>query len=169
VKGLQAIFARTAPPVPAAGATRRAALANLRNVVADTFAPFVSPNQLPSENLADDRIDVSVPALGLFAGEGQLIASAPLLDSIASIVRAAPEGYRTELLVLGSAAQRGSGGLAALADGLVQRGLVPTQLYVGAAPESKSGEGTIALTFLLLEADESGIARLVPPRGKGAR
>ncbi len=163
-------------PVPGEGAAaQRAGVASLRAAVANIFADVINSDQTIATDTASrpsaDRVEVDVPLALFFDGQGALN-PLPLLDRIVAVMSSAPPEYRMELFARASVA-RGNmvhvqTQLAQLADGLVQRGLGPTMLSVGAHQTGEIGPGradTLRFSFLILErVDDSAAARMMEAR-----
>jgi hypothetical protein len=159
--------------VPSEGAaSQRAGVAALRAAVANIFADVINSDQTIATDTTSrpnaDRVEVDVPLALFFDGQGALN-PLPLLDRIVAVMGVAPPGYRMELFARATVA-RGEMAhvqtqLAQLADGLVQRGLGPTMLSVGAQQAGEIGPGyigTLRFSFLMLESgDESATARMM--------
>jgi hypothetical protein len=106
-----------------------------------------------SRNTGDDgdRVDVSVTAAALQTTADR--ERDTVLDGIASLMRAAPAGVRYQLLLDGGAET------ASIANGLMERGVRPSQLMIGNDGDQTA---TLRFSFLLLEGDdETEFARLI--------
>jgi hypothetical protein len=148
-----------------AAAGRGIAMISFRMAVADIFAAFFPANQIPSESRSSDRVEVNVPVAAFFGDDGAFQEPAALLARIAGVIAAPPSGYRAELFIRGSSDRLTSDQLAALAQALVGRGTDQTQLSVGVL-EPGAEPTNLRFTFLLMDADDLGVARFISgPRG----
>jgi len=144
----------------AAENTQRAVFATLRTAVADAFAAFLPANQIPVEHPSTDRVEVDVPADAFFESEVSPELRG-VLDRVASIIAVPPPGYSAELYIRGSSGDGAENNLAALAQELVRRGVTPTQLSIGFLNPGEASEPILRFTFLLLDANNTGIARVL--------
>ena len=148
--------------------TQRVAFATLRTAVADAFAAFLPPNQIPVEHPNTDRVEVDVPAEAFLEGD-----TSPELrgvfDRVAAIVAVPPPGYAAELFIRGSSGDGAENNLATLAQALVRRGMAPTQLSIGFLNPGEASEPILRFTFVLLAANDTGIARVLSDTKGAAR
>ena len=146
-------------PAPGGEATRANAAAALRAAVADVFAPYLSGDGAVS--VSDDRVDVDVPAT-LAASVDELPA---LLGGLARIVTDATD--RVELVVRLQASPDDAEAretLAAIADGIVVRGVSPSALSVGTIAGSSGAAARLRFTFFLLNPGDTALAHLAAAR-----
>ncbi len=155
----------------AASSAQRFAVGALRAAVADIFAGMIAEDHavvLDTQDRADpDRVEIDVPFAVFFAEGSTAIAPLPLLDKIVAVVSTPPAGYRMDLAarvtVPSADMQLGQTRIAALAAGLVNRGLAATSLSVGTLQDEKVTAPSLRFTFLLLDADDDAVANMVKP------
>lgn len=152
----------------AAENSQRVVFATLRTAVADAFAAFLPANQIPVEHPNTDRVEVDVPADAFFESDMSPELRG-VLDRVAAIVAVPPTGYTAELYIRGSSGDGAENNLAALAQGLVRRGVAPTQLSIGFLNPGEASAPILRFTFLLLDADDTGIARVLSAAKGAAR
>ena len=152
----------------AAENSQRVVFATLRTAVADAFAAFLPANQIPVEHPNTDRVEVDVPADAFFENDMSPELRG-VLDRVAAIVAVPPTGYTAELYIRGSSGDGAENNLAALAQGLVRRGVAPTQLSIGFLNPGEASAPILRFTFLLLDADDTGIARVLSAAKGAAR
>ncbi len=149
----------------AAENTQRLVFATLRTAVADAFAAFLPANQIPVEHPNTDRVEVDVPAQVFFDRDTSPELRA-VLDRVAAIVAVPPQGYTAELFIRGSTGEGAETNLATLAHELVGRGIAPTQMSIGFLNPGEATDPILRFTFLLLAANDAGIARVLSePKG----
>jgi hypothetical protein len=150
----------------AAENTQRVAFATLRTAVADAFAAFLPANQIPVEHPNTDRVEVDVPAQAFLESEISPELRV-VLDRVAAIIAVPPPGYAAELYIRGSSEDGVENRLATLAQDIVRRGVTPTQLSIGFLNPGEASEPILRFTFVLLAANDTGIARVLSD-AKGA-
>ena len=148
--------------VAALDAVLVAAVSVLRTAVFEIFAGILPPDDatlLAKGRVDPDRVEVDVPMSAFFADAESVLFPLPVLDKLVAVLNAPPAGYRMELVVR-AAGQSADGTidqarLAALADGLVRRGLATTALSVGTLQNGRdAGARILRFTFLLLNTED---------------
>jgi len=180
VQSVQTVFVaprETATPVQTVlvDAALEAAISTLRANVSEIFSGMVPRDDTPpapGRNSANpDRVEIDVPMLLFFAADEAVLYPLPVLDSIVAVLGSPPAGYRMELVVRAAGdtldPELDNARIAALADGLVRRGLASTALSVGALQNSSdSGARALRFTFLLLSDDDDHAAvRMMTGKG----
>lgn len=147
-------------PADAALAT---AVGALRVAVSDIFSGLLPRDPVLASSGKKrpdpDRVEIDVPMAVFFADKEAVLFPLPVLDKIVAVLSAPPAGYRMELVVraAGKTADPAleQARVAALADGLVHRGLAATALSVGTLQNTpETGARSLRFTFLLLNADD---------------
>ncbi|MBY0511887.1 MAG: hypothetical protein K2P94_17260 [Rhodospirillaceae bacterium] len=154
----------------------RAAVGALRAAVSEIFVGILPvDNSAPSKTaMTPDRVEIDVPMEIFFADHEAVLYPLPILEKLVALVNAPPAGYRMELVVRSAgettAAALEQARIAALADGLVRRGLPLAALSVGVlqdAAGANTRERALRFTFLLLETDDDLAAVRMMSGGKG--
>jgi hypothetical protein len=180
VQSVQTVFVaprETATPVQnvPVDAALEAAVSTLRANVSDIFSGMVPRDTTPpspgKSSANPDRVEIDVPMPLFFAADEAVLYPLPVLDSIVAVLGTPLAGYRMELVVraAGDTLDPALDGarIAALADGLVRRGLASTALSVGTLQNaSDNGVRALRFTFLLLTDDDDHAAvRMMTGKG----
>lgn len=150
----------------------RAAVGALRVAVSEIFVGILPvDNSVPSKTaMTPDRVEIDVPMAIFFAADEAVLYPLPILGKLVALINAPPAGYRMELVVRAAGettdAALEQARIAALADGLVRRGLPMPALSVGVLQGANTGERSLRFTFLLLETDDD-LAAVRLMSGKG--
>jgi hypothetical protein len=154
----------------------RAAVGALRIAVSEIFVGILPiDTSAPSKTaMTPDRVEIDVPMTAFFAENEAVLFPLPILEKLVALITAPPAGYRMELVVRAAGETTDAvlerARIAALADGLVRRGLPRAALSVGVLQEAagaKPGARALRFTFLLLDADDDLAAVRMMSGGKG--
>jgi hypothetical protein len=152
----------------------RAAVSALRAAVTDIFVGVLPvDNSAPSKTtMMPDRVELDVAMPVFFAENEAVLYPLPVLDKLVALLNAPPAGYRMELVVRAAGetpdVELDRARIAALADGLVRRGLPLSALSVGVLQDTANTNArALRFTFLLLETDDDLAAVRMMNAGKG--
>jgi len=143
-----------------AGAARAAAEDALRVAVSAAFAPVLDGVDVVVRTEAG-RVVVRAPFAAVFEpATGALRPALPLLDRVAAVLAAPPDGLRTEMLVALTSSDAGAAlaQAGALADDVMRRGVDPALFAVGAVAGPAPA---VVFTFAVFAADEPALAPLI--------
>ena len=144
---------------PAAQTTKAVAQDALRSSLSTAFVPVLEGRDVVVRSQAD-RLLVSAPYAAFFEPDTDALrASLPVLDRLAAILAAPPDGLRYEILITVNAPARdyslATRQAGSLAEDILRRGVAPALLTVGAAP---APDRSVDLVFMVLGDEDSSLS-----------